>query len=51
VIRLPENSAPEHEKLAMGPWRTPERVLTGHLYDQSPNLTGSPWAATSSATR
>jgi len=31
VIRLPENSEPEHEKLAMGPWRTPERVLTGRL--------------------
>ena len=24
---------PEHEKLAMDPWRTPEKVVTGHPYD------------------
>src|ERR1700674_5948911 len=33
---------PEHEKLALDPRRTPEKVLTGHLCDQTPDLTGDP---------
>ena len=41
---------PEHEKLAMDPWRTPEKVLTGHLCDQMANLTGDPRTPTSPAT-
>jgi len=31
--------ATEHEKLAMDPWRIPEKVLTGHPCDQSLDLT------------
>ena len=35
----------------MDPWRTPEKVLTGHLCDQMAEVTGDPRAPTSPATR
>ena len=40
----------EHQKLTMDPWRTPEKVLTGHPYDQMADLTGNPGAPTAPAT-
>jgi hypothetical protein len=44
------DAEPEHEKLAMDPWRTPEKVLTGHLCDQMADFTGNPRAPTAPAT-
>src|SRR5271167_4853586 len=35
----------------MDPWRTPEKVFTGHLYDQMADLTGDPRTPTSPVTR
>jgi len=40
------NAETEHQKLAMDPWRTPEKVLTGHLCYQKANFTGDPRAPT-----
>jgi hypothetical protein len=40
----------EHQKLTMDPWRTPEKVLTGHLGNQIADLTGNPVTPTSPAT-
>ena len=40
----------EHEKLAMDPWRTPQKVLTGHLCDQMADLAGDPRTPASPAT-
>src|SRR5713226_9247929 len=40
----------EHQKLTMDPWRTPDKVLTGHPGNQTANPTGNPWAPTSPAT-
>jgi len=40
----------EHRKLAMDPWRIPEKVLTGHLCYQLADFTGDPWAPTAPAT-
>jgi hypothetical protein len=36
----------EHQKLAMDPWRTPEKILTGHPCDQMVDLSGNPWTLT-----
>ena len=44
------DAEPEHEKLAVDPWSTPEKILTGHLCDQTADLTGNLWTATSPAT-
>ena len=41
----------EHQKLAMDPWRTPEKVLTGHLCYQMADFTGDPRAPTAPAAR
>jgi len=38
------------EKLAMDPWRTPEKVLTGHLCDQMADRAGDPRTPASPAT-
>ena len=43
------NCVPEHEKLTMDPWSTPEKVLTGHSCDQNTDLTGNPRTSTSPA--
>jgi hypothetical protein len=40
----------EHRKLAMDPRRTPEKVLTGHLYDQVADFLGNPRASAAPAT-
>ena len=40
----------EHQKFTMDPWRTPEKVLTGHPYDQMADFTGNPRAPTAPAT-
>jgi hypothetical protein len=45
------NGEPEHEKLAVDPRGTPEKVLPGHLSDQIAHLTGDPRTPTSPATR
>jgi hypothetical protein len=39
------DTEPEHEKLAVDPWSTPEKILTGHPCDQTADLTGNPWTA------
>ena len=44
------DSEAEHEKLAMNPWRTPEKILTGDLRDQSADLAGNPWTPSSPVT-
>jgi len=44
------DAEPEHQKLTMDPWRTPEKVLTGHPGNQTANLTGNPGTPTSPAT-
>jgi hypothetical protein len=36
------NRVPEHEKLTVDSWRTPEKVLPGHLSYQIAHLTGDP---------
>jgi hypothetical protein len=41
---------PEHQKLTVDPWRTPEKVLAGHLCDQMADLTGDPRTPTSPTT-
>jgi hypothetical protein len=41
----------ERQKLTMDPWRTPEKVLTGHPGTQTAHLTGDPRTPTSPATR
>jgi len=35
----------EHEELAVNPWSTPEKILTGHPSDQTADLAGNPWTA------
>jgi hypothetical protein len=40
----------EHEKLAMNPWRIPEKVLTGYLCDQMADVTGDSRTPASPAT-
>ena len=45
------NRVPEHEKLTVDSWRTPEKVLQGHLSYQIAPLTGDPRTPTSPATR
>ena len=44
------DAEPEHEQLAMDPWRTPEKVLTGHPRHQMADLTGDPRTPTSPVT-
>jgi hypothetical protein len=44
------DAEPEHGKLAMNPWSTPEKVLAGHPYDRTVDLTGDPGSPTSPAT-
>ena len=44
------DAEPEHEKFAMDPWRTPEKILTGHPCDQITDLSGNLGAPTSPAT-
>ena len=41
---------PEHEKLTMDSRRTPEKVLAGHLRDQTADLTRNPRTPTAPAT-
>jgi hypothetical protein len=41
----------EHQKFTVDPWRTPEKVLTGHLCDQMGDFTGNPRAPAAPATR
>ncbi len=38
----------EHEQLAMDPWRTLEKVVTGHLCDKMAVFAGNPWTPPSS---
>jgi hypothetical protein len=45
------NGVPQHEKLTVDPWSTPEKVLPGHLSDQIAHLTGDPRTPTSPTTR
>jgi hypothetical protein len=40
----------EHEKLAMNPWSTPEKILTGHPRDQTADLAGNLWMPSSPVT-
>jgi hypothetical protein len=40
----------EHQKLAVNPWSTPEKILTGHPGDQTTELAGNPWTPASPAT-
>jgi hypothetical protein len=40
----------EHEKLAMDPWSTPEKILTGHPREQTADLAGNPWTPSSPVT-
>src|SRR5271157_5656727 len=44
------DAEPEHAKLAVDPWRTPEKIRTGHLCDQTASITGNSGAATRPAT-
>ena len=44
------DAEPEHEKLAVDPRSTSEKILTGHPCDQTADLTGNPWTAASPAT-
>ena len=40
----------EHQKFTMDPRRTPEKVVTGHPYDQMADFPGNPRAPTAPAT-
>ena len=40
----------EHQKLAVNPWSTPEKILTDHPCDQTADLAGNPWTPASPAT-
>ena len=40
----------EHQKLAMDPWRTPDKVVTGHPYDQMADFPGNPRTPAAPAT-
>ena len=40
----------EHDKLAMNPWSTPEKILPGHPRDQTADFAGNPWTPSSPVT-
>jgi len=44
------NAETEHPKFTMDPWRSPQKVLVGHLCDQLADFTGNPRAPTAPAT-